>query len=103
MIKTILIATVLTLASSAALGDVPFYCKPLMKFERSCTGVKAAALAMGRDRAQSLARKCGATEFELQQARDCFIPAPQQCPPVWKCNGSRDTNHSDCYAPKCQK
>lgn len=104
MIKAILIASALTLASSAALsGDLPFYCKPLAKFERSCIGVKAAALTMGRDRAQSLARRCGATEFELQQARDCFVENPPQCPPEWQCNSKRDTNHSNCYAPACQK
>jgi hypothetical protein len=50
----------------------PFYCKTLERFERSCTGVKVAAASLGQKHAESLARKCGATEQELTQARECL-------------------------------
>jgi hypothetical protein len=59
-------------ADLVAPPSVPFYCKPLLKFERSCVGVKAAALTFGKSRARALALRCGATQEEIQYAESCF-------------------------------
>lgn len=53
---------------------LPFYCRALTRFERNCTGVKLAAASLGAKHAETLARKCGATEEELAQARACLDP-----------------------------
>lgn len=95
------VALFFSLARAVHAADLPLYCKALTKFERTCVGVKAAAYALGKGRALWLAQHCGASEFEIQQARDCLIPAPQACPAEWKCNGSRETNDPNCYAPAC--
>lgn len=91
------------LLGSAFGADLPFYCKAITKFERSCTGVKAAVATLGRGRALSLAERCGASASEIAEAKDCLRPKPQSCPPEWKCNGRRDTNDPDCYASSCQR
>ena len=51
---------------------VPFYCKPLVGLERSCTSVKAIVKTLGASRAEKLARKCGATDQEIEQAKACL-------------------------------
>lgn len=51
---------------------VPWYCKPLIGLERSCFSVKATVKAMGAARAEKLARKCGATESDIEQAKACL-------------------------------
>lgn len=61
------------LAVSARAADLPFYCKALTHFERSCTGVKAAAHVLGKQRARWLALHCGATDAEIAEADACFI------------------------------
>ena len=98
----VLVFMACTAASPAHGADLPAYCKAFARFERSCTGVKLAVKAFGAERAQRWAAACGASEIELQQARDCLLPKPQACPPEWKCNGKRDTNDPSCYAPACQ-
>jgi hypothetical protein len=50
----------------------PWYCKPLLKFERSCVGVKAAAATLGATRAKALAIRCGATAEDIAQAEACL-------------------------------
>lgn len=63
-------------------------CKPLQKFERTCTGVKAATALMGEARAEALARKCGASDQDIVDAHNCLRPKVlEQCPPVWQCSG----------------
>jgi hypothetical protein len=57
---------------AVAAPSVPFYCKPLLRFERSCVGVKAAAVTFGKSRARALALRCGATPEEIQHAESCF-------------------------------
>lgn len=64
-----------------------WYCKPLMKFERSCTGVKAAAATLGKANALSLAKRCGASDSDLADARRCFEGSPS-CAPAWQCHGT---------------
>lgn len=92
------------LLGSAFGADLPYYCKAITKFERSCIGVKAAVATMGKGRALALAKRCGATEFDLDEARGCLKnDTPQTCPPEWKCNGSRDTNDPACYHSTCQR
>lgn len=65
-----------------AVASEPIYCKPLEKFERSCTGVKMAVATLGKERAISIAKKCGATETDIAQAEDClripFTPPEKQ-------------------------
>lgn len=51
---------------------VAWYCKPLVGLERSCFSVKAVVKAMGAARAEKLARKCGATESDIEQAKACL-------------------------------
>lgn len=93
MIRFIL-AFALALTPAAALGgDLPFYCKALTKFERSCTGVKAAALALGKSRAQWLAQHCGANEYDLQQARDCLSSEADK---RYGCKVSEQTTAGEC-------
>lgn len=53
-------------------AKIPLYCKPLMKVERSCTGVRLTVEMLGRDRAKALAIRCGATPEELAQAEACL-------------------------------
>jgi len=55
-----------------AKADVPWYCKALLKYERSCEGVKAASRVMGQARSEKLARRCGASDAEIEQARACL-------------------------------
>jgi hypothetical protein len=105
MTRIVLVCALLVSMGSTSLvqaADLPLYCQAFAKFERTCTGVKAAVAALGASRAQRWAKACGASEIELQQARDCLLPKPQTCPPEWKCNGKRDTNDPSCYAPACQ-
>lgn len=91
------------LLGSAFADDLPYYCKAITKFDRSCFGVKAAVAALGRNRALSLAKRCGASDVELNEAAACLAPKPQTCPPEWKCNGSRETNDPACYHSTCQR
>lgn len=70
-------------------------CAPLKKFERSCSGVKAAAATLGKGHAEWLARKCGATEHDLQDARDCFLPAV--------CGGQSVDDHTYTSHPECRR
>jgi hypothetical protein len=53
-------------------AKVPFYCKPFLKIERSCAGVKMAAEVMGVVKAKALAIRCGATPEEITQAEACL-------------------------------
>ena len=63
---------VLLQTGSAAKADTRWYCKPLMGLERSCLSVKVVVKRMGMARAEGLARKCGATEEDIQQAKVCL-------------------------------
>lgn len=65
-----------------AFAAEPFYCKPLERFEKSCVGVKMAVNTLGKERAISIAKKCGASDADLAQAEDClripFTPPEKQ-------------------------
>jgi hypothetical protein len=76
-------------------ADVPFYCKPLTRFDRSCGGVREAAAVLGKEHARSLAKRCGATPAELASADECMKPAP-----VWKCTPRGDWNAPNCANDK---
>lgn len=77
-----LVLLVLLFSLRQAHGSEPFYCKPLERFERSCVGVRMAVASLGKDRAISIARKCGATDVEIAQAEEClripFTPPEKQ-------------------------
>jgi hypothetical protein len=57
-----------------AAPKVAWYCKPFVGLERSCTSVKLIAKSMGAARAEKLARKCGATDSDIEQAKACLSP-----------------------------
>lgn len=69
----IAVVVVLLLTHSGdAKADMRWYCKPLMGLERSCLSVKFIVRRFGVARAEGLARKCGATEEEIRQAKVCL-------------------------------
>lgn len=70
-------------------------CAPLKKFERSCVGVKAAAATLGKTHAEWLARKCGATDHDIQEARDCLLPDV--------CGGQTVDNQTYTSHPECRR
>lgn len=72
-LTALLILFTLSAISRAQSAELPFYCKALTHFERSCTGVKAAAHVLGKQRARWLALHCGATDAEIAEADACFI------------------------------
>ena len=51
---------------------VAWYCKPLVGMERSCSSVRAMVKTLGAARAEKLARKCGATDNDIEQAKACL-------------------------------
>lgn len=55
-----------------ATPHVAWYCKPFTGLERSCTSVKLTVKAMGAARAEKLARKCGASDQDIEQAKACL-------------------------------
>jgi len=65
------VAVIMSLLTSRA-NSAPLYCKALLKFERSCSGVKLAAASLGENHALALAKRCGATDEEIQQAKACL-------------------------------
>jgi hypothetical protein len=70
-----LIALALAADATPAQGaDLPLACKPFSGMERSCTSVKAIVAVMGEKRAEQLARKCGATDQDIEQAKTCLQP-----------------------------
>lgn len=74
-------------------------CKMLHQFERSCTGVKAAAKVLGREYVATLAKRCGATDEEMAQARECFAGS-SSCAPVWQCTPKGPWNSKNCCVSK---
>jgi hypothetical protein len=56
----------------ATAAKVPFYCRVLLRFERSCGGVRLAAKSLGESRALQWATRCGATSEEIVQAKACL-------------------------------
>jgi len=58
--------------TTPAPAKVPFYCRVLLRFERSCSGVKLAAKSLGEGHALHLATRCGATSEEIVQAKACL-------------------------------
>lgn len=104
-----LYVVIFMIASPPARGaDLAWYCTALKKFERSCTGVKGAVALFGRDRALRYAKACGGSDAEIDEALACIAPKPNtsevdRCPPVWQCNGSRETNAPSCYHKSCRQ
>lgn len=64
------VAAFITLSSPANAG--PAYCRILERFERSCAGVRAAVSLLGKGRALSIAKACGAAPEEIAQAESCL-------------------------------
>jgi hypothetical protein len=69
---TIAVIAVLLLTYSCAKAHTRWYCKPLFGLERSCSSVQFIVKRFGSARAEGLARKCGATEDEIRQAKVCL-------------------------------
>lgn len=61
----------LFLLTAPAMAE-PFYCKAFKLMERSCFSAKAMVKLYGEREAIAKARRCGATELEIAQARECL-------------------------------
>lgn len=59
--------------SSAKPGcnELPFYCRALAQLPRNCASVKRTARTFGAARAERMARKCGASDVEIAEAKAC--------------------------------